>query len=248
MKRAAAQVGVLFLLMSAAMGAFQLRAKVIHESSSGPAAAAPQPESTSVLVGNALIGVDHLGRVLLAVDTQPTDGTVDRYVLYTGANRLAPQWGRRLSNVVLFLSDRRVRVLSAQSKFAAELALDGAPTLGPYPPTFEVFADTNGGEIAHGGSVGNVQWADLDVSQLYAGWPESFYYDSLAPETKCNDADCISGGQGARSCTITSCAPGFPGCGVTCNASAGFFACCKCEVALASCRCRYCDPVFEICD
>lgn len=203
-------------------------------------------DSATVLVGDALVGVDQLGRVLVAVDSVPTDGLADTCFLYTGRERLAGPWSRQLSHaMVVHKSEGTLSVEAAPPDFVLSVAVVGAePQVLHYTPGAEVFEDEEGLELAFmnagpsgGASLDQMSHEDLET------WPESFWYDLLDPASgPCpDDSDCTGGGNPSTGCEIT-CLFGQQ-CGTTCPQDT--YSCCKClagGLGGPSCRCRPCIP------
>jgi hypothetical protein len=72
----------------------------------------------------ALIGVDLLGRVVMALDFN-RDGVIDKAMLFTAAERLSGPWSLMLESATVISSAGGVRVLADDGAFAAALATEG---------------------------------------------------------------------------------------------------------------------------
>lgn len=193
-------------------------------------------DNAEVFVGDVLVGVDHLGRVLLAVDKQPLDGRVDHCFLFTATDRLEGTWSRRIKARVI----QRADSLSVRSPFfVVSLALtDGAPQKIGHGPRSEVFEQYDGVEITrlNAGPEGGAQLESMVVEDL-STWPEAFWYDVHDPESCVGGNSCISGGPGSSSCSLTLH-------GVSCNVACtgNTFACCsETPQGGVSCRCIPCE-------
>lgn len=199
------------------------------------------PDHAEVYYGDAVAGVDELGRVMIALETTPFDGIVDQFFLFTANDRLTPVWWEHLDDVTVVYKNKTLLLTTTPPDFVMSLAVDGAqaPHRGT-PPGAEVFQVEGGVELAalrNGvdgveGSVHDHIWADLE------SWPESFWYDTLDPASDCVQTSCQAGGEGSRSCGV-ECGP-ENACQTGCRA--GYFACCNCPTFLrASCRCVRCN-------
>ena len=187
------------------------------------------------------MGVDDLGRVLVAVDEQPIDGFVDRYFLFTAEYRLTQPWSQRLENARLVYESDSLSVRSTPPDFEVLLALSGSePRHAGHPPHIEVFIERSGLELGifDPDPFESVLLSSLAVEDLWT-WPPAFWYDVLDPESgRCfPDSDCVTGGFGEHSCSYTV---GNITCSVSCNSD--YYACCQ-EHPLGGqprCRCRLC--------
>jgi len=192
-----------------------------------------------VLVGDVLVGVDPLGRVLIAVDQLPADGLADQCFLFTSAERLEGPWSERFDLARVTVSEGSLTIKNAPATHAISLAVIGSDPLPlGVPPHAVSLSHHDGLELSKmragplgGGSMNSMSILDLST------WPEAFWYDLLAPESgPCpDDSDCIAGGQGSTSCSLTI----STSCSVTCTGDN--YACCK-ETPLGGvlCRCRPC--------
>lgn len=200
---------------------------------------AAQDDSARVIVGDVLVGVDALGRVLVAVDSMPTDGLADTCFIYTASERLSGPWSRMLSNArVVHKKEGSLSIEAAPPDFVVLLSTGGAepPDTG-HPPESEVFEVEGGLELAvmEAGPSGGAPLLSMRHDDLET-WPEGFWYDLLDPASgPCpDDSDCTAGGQGTSSCSIDC---GIVGCSVTCW-NQDEYSCCKCLFLM--CRCRPC--------
>lgn len=212
---------------------------------------ASPPREGSMIVGQALVGVDELGRVAIAVDSVPTDGRADHCFLYTARQRLEGPWSKRFDKVQLFYNDNgALTLLSADRSFLLRVAVRELIEI-PHPDFTERFQNVGGFELTHFGGAGPgnrlEEMSHADIST----WPGGFWYDLLAPESGClPDVDCQSGGVGATSCS-QNCGGSFGSCSVTCGSDS--YACCKCQFLIGdpedpsddsvfpTCRCRPCS-------
>ncbi len=194
-------------------------------------------EAGEVIPGDVLVGVDHLGRVLVAVDQKPSDGLVDHCFLFTSEERLGGPWSRRVEGRVVVTVDS----LSVRSPFVVvSVALIGTDPRPPhYPPGAEVFIDHNGLELSRidAPPTGGAPLDGMDIEDL-STWPEAFWYDVHDPASCVGGGNCISGGPGSTSCSLTL---GPVSCSVTCTGDT--FACCS-ETSTGGVRCR-CVPCSE---
>ncbi len=217
--------------------------------SASPAAA--QGQNALVITGDALFGVDELGRVLLAVDGVPVDGVADHCFLFTATERLAGgPWSERVSNAVVVYNDAgSLSLRDSPPSHLVSLALEAVEPPGiKQPPFAEVLAAHEGIELVKldVGEEGGALLDDMDIADL-STWPEPFWYDLLDPASgPCSDdSDCQAGGMGASSCSIGGCGPlQTQSCNVTCGLDT--YACCKClglaQAFRPQCRCL---PCFE---
>ncbi len=213
-----------------------------------PAANAAVEDSASVITGEALYGVDELGRFLVAVDSHPLDGLADTCLLFTASERVAGgPWSRRAQVRVVHKDDGTLSLRESPPFFVVSLALSGIdPPAQGNPPQAEEFALHDGLELValHAGPAGGAALDQMDIGHL-ATWPEAFWYDYHDPASaQCpSDHDCSAGGEGACACSI-GCGAGLS-CSVNCSPSScpeSQFACCKCLMFGSSCRCRQCIP------
>lgn len=196
--------------------------------------------------GDAVFGVDHLGRVLIAIDLKPTDGLVDRCLLFTAAERLSGPWERRSENVQVLVKGDSVSLRETPPFFALSLAVeDGRAQDFEVPPTAEVFSSHGGVELVSVETdAPSVSLEAMDVFEL-ATWPEIFWYDFHDPGSVVNscdgsDPDCVAGGPGSTQCGISCNTEGAnAGCEVSCGSGQFKYACCACE-PIVFCRCRPC--------
>lgn len=210
-----------------------------------PAPGNPPIDSATVLRGDAVVGVDSLGRVLVAVDASQSDDLVDYFALFTASDRLTGPWSRHLEQAAIVVHGRRLTLVSPRSSFAMSLALKGSDRPGENPQgPFEVFLNHDGIELVQFPGESSVRLADLTAADIHSGWPDAFYYDVLSPDTKCPpDDDCSAGSCPSTGCGIAGC-PNIPtGCNVACSGYT--YSCCKClsgSQMYAVCRCRVCPP------
>lgn len=204
-----------------------------------------------VIEGDVLVGVDDLGRVLIAADEQPLDGRTDYYFLFTDRERIGGgPWSERGFGQVLISNDSEsLRLVLPTRQLWVSLAVEGRePVRGGEPPPFTVIQLQEGIELVNldAESAEGAALDSLDVADL-STWPQSFVYDLLDPASGpcADDSTCTAGGQGSTGCSIGGC-PGTPH---SCSASCGEdqFACCKCWPGspifgggYASCRCLPC--------
>lgn len=185
--------------------------------------------------GAVLVGVDALGRVLIAMDIRPTDGLADLCFLFTAESRLAGPWSRRAEGAHAIIKHDRLTLVAPD--LHVSLALKGTPDSSPAAAAQGAFVNHDGVELARVPAPGPaISMAALRVEDLESGWPEPFEYDILAPETSCG-LTCPSGGDGATSCSIGGCTKVPTSCSVSCGGA--FIACCNCN-PWAQCRCVKC--------
>ncbi len=211
-------------------------------------------DSARVEFGDVVVGVDELGRVLVALDSAAdSDDKVDEFFLFTGEDRLEPTWWEHVDDAVVTVKDRSLKVVGPDARFVVLLTVrnpKGASGSGngegpgQAPPGAFVFRATNGLELA---MVTNSPLFGIDhgvhdhVWDQLQSWPESFWYDYHDPASgQCvNGDDCDAGGEGANACSVTCSV--FSGCEVSCG-NPDDFACCKCFFFFFTCRCRPCIP------
>ena len=198
-------------------------------------------ETVRHIRGDALVGVDSLGRVLIAVDQQPADGFVDFFFLFTAPGRYAGPWSERIKKAEIVAGERGLVLRSTPPFFVVSLAIGPEDVQSPkHPPFAEVFEAHEGVELitVPDGSR-TFALASVDINDLWT-WPEFFAYDLLNPASCTNDFDCQSGGSSSPSCGIFGCPQPPTGCSISCNYPTTF-ACCKCtQAGDAMCRCRGC--------
>jgi len=202
-------------------------------------------DRADILIGDALIGINDIGSIVMAVDKRPRDGTVDEFYAFVASVRLNDLLDKRLRNAVITVKDRKLHVLAARDRFVAQLQLqdvtDPMPTL---PRRVEQFVNGDGVQLARYYANPNepVRLATLEVSDKYSGWPEAAFYDVHDPGTSqdCNFVgSCAAGGPGSPSCNVSGCLGHPSGCSTSCQAPL-FFACCGCGPNGALCRCIKC--------
>jgi len=139
--------------------------------------------SVEFVRGEALIGIDALGRVLIAVDSaNKKDSHADYFFLFTAEHRLTDAWSRRLPDAVIESRHGSLFVSSNASKFAAHFVLiDSIPPDRDIPSGFEYFTEERGVEIVRvpGESGPGPEMPSLTVDNINAGWPEMFGGDLL---------------------------------------------------------------------
>jgi hypothetical protein len=198
------------------------------------------------------VGVDALGRVLLAVDLD-RDGLAEELVLFTPRQRLEGPWSRLVPAVEYEATRGTLRVEAADRSLAIALSVAPAPL-----PRFKhkpaagalVVEQPEGNELATSRPGDNMrQPIESYDHALIESWPESFRHDLVMPGTH-TPSTCIN--------CIGKCQRGgcyAPDCGHTCNGiitddrcsigcNAFAFACCNCTngifFPIASCRCIPC--------
>ncbi len=132
--------------------------------------------------GDVLLGVDPLGRVLIAVDEAPRDGRADSFFLFTAEYRLGDAVSRLLPDAEVESRHGSLFVTSRGSKFAAHFVLrDVTPRDRAIPSNFEYFANEHGTEIVRVPREAGLQvpMSSLTLNNMRSGWPEMFEDDLL---------------------------------------------------------------------
>jgi hypothetical protein len=195
---------------------------------------------------HAIIGVDILGRVLVAIDAD-RDSYIDDFVLFTDKERLKGPWSRDLQRASIVSNKGALMIEARDKSILLSLAVEGA----------EPFRNSRGKQnesaiVRHGGIELVRQRAPQEAGrqlmssfsyEIVASWPESFHEDLLRPRTaidpcvNCEGAECTQGGCGANACSITQ---SSGACQVSCSAT-NKFACCRAGfISLPTCRCILC--------
>jgi hypothetical protein len=148
------------------------------------------PDGATHMRGDAVAGVDSLGRALIAVDKEPVDGFAYHYILFTAENRLAPSWSRYLEEVQILFKNHRVTLVSRKSAFAMSLTLlkesGKREKEKPIPSAkgLETYRNRDGIELAQyyngDDEPGSVPMAGLSAEDVHSGWPPAMYDDLLA--------------------------------------------------------------------
>lgn len=218
---------------------------VVLLGSASESPSAPGADSAELFRGAALVGVDSLGRVLLAFDKAPTDGFVDMCFLYTADYRLQDPWSRRIRKAELLVKKDSLRLVSEDLvvSLAIKNTADGRRTASLNDGRDRhAFSEDDGMEsIRSTPKSPSVRLAQMTIEDMNSGWPPDFAYDLLDPGTsgeQCVDADCQAGGIGSVSCSISCVNVTPPSCSASCSQPL-FFACCRCD-PWAKCSCRKC--------
>ncbi len=204
-------------------------------------------DSAESLHGTVLVGVDPLGRVLVALDKVPMDGKADHCFLFTGTERIEfGAWSERgMASLVHKPDSLTISIPSEQ--LHVRLSMVSSEQAPHVPGGFEELVFDEGVELArlNASVMGGALLDEMDV-EILETWPEAFWYDLLDPASGpcAPDNDCQAGGQGSSACSISGCGIiNTQGCSTTCEE--GSYACCLCmnmQANPARCRCRPCVP------
>lgn len=207
-----------------------------------------------------LVGVDALGRVLIAIDSD-NNGLADRCRLLTASTRLEGPWSKRLVNAKVKEWNGAILIESAESGFAMTIAVEDARLPRPsgnIRRKGEVFEVEDAWELSRVDA--QVQTTPLDSMDhsVIETWPENFWYDLLSPDSifsNCTEISetCQAGGLGADGCGVGNNTHG-EGCNVngckrtlaTGQTVTTYFACCNAATLTqgSSCRCTSCYSVI----
>lgn len=202
----------------------------------------------------ALVGVDALGRVLMAIDYDRNE-TADELVLFTARQRLDGPWSELVRSASIDGTSGTLRFEARDRSVAIALAVYPAdlPKLKGKGAAFKRVIQQSGGhelvrnrpDQAYGRLLSSFDHNLID------SWPESFRDDLVVPGTtapiscyNCDYTTCRIGG-----CHSAGCGMDCTGlivndhCSITCN-TARSFGCCNCTNGIifpvASCRCVAC--------
>ncbi|HVY82685.1 MAG TPA: hypothetical protein VG994_16960 [Steroidobacteraceae bacterium] len=147
----------------------------------------------------ALVGVDILGRVAIAIDSD-RDTFVDEYLLFTDQTRLTGPWSAVLDVATVFRTSGSVRVEASDRSLGIALAVEDAslPELSLNKRKFaKTVVRSSGVALVRVPAAGEATpFAGLDYNSIQT-WPASFQQDTLAPTTtgcSCENAGSDSGG------------------------------------------------------
>jgi hypothetical protein len=209
---------------------------------------------------SALVGVDSLGRVLMALDYD-RDEIVEELVLFTPRERLEGPWSELVRSAEVENTSGTLRLEAHDGSVAIALAVYPAdlPTFRRKAAAFKrVIQENRGNELVRNSldpAFGR-HLSSFDHT-LIETWPESFRDDLVVPGTTLSTCyNCISAKCKIGGCSSAGCSLECPGivvngvCGITCNTMQSF-ACCNCTNGLVfpigSCRCiackRYPGPI-----
>jgi len=202
---------------------------------------------------SANVGVDALGRALLAVDLD-RDGMADELVLFTPRQRLEGPWSQLVPVAEYETTRGTLRFEASDRSLAISLAVEPAD-----PPAFRletrpqarIVQEAHGSELAISRPGAEVRrYVESYDHTLIETWPESFRDDLVVPGTSgatclnCSGTPCQTGG-----CYASGCERKCSGivanhqCGISCNIQRAF-ACCNCTngilTPIADCRCVAC--------
>jgi hypothetical protein len=208
---------------------------------------------------SALVGVDALGRVLMAIDYD-RDEIVEEVVLFTGRERLEGPWGELIRSAEIEVTTGTLRFEARDRSIAIALAVHPAelPTLKGKRAAFKRLIEQSGGHELVRNSIAPEYGRHMSSFDhaLIDSWPESFRDDLIVPGTgivlddcfNCGTADCQVGG-----CLGASCSKHCSGivvndaCSIGCNPDRAF-PCCNCTngifFPIASCRCIACRKLI----
>lgn len=128
----------------------------------------------------ALVGVDALGRIAIAVDYEP-DGYADAAMLLTSSARLDGPWSRLLTDATIKIKNGSVQITSMAEKYAMSLAvkLAAQPAVPGWAQEITVQSDMLEFESS---SYGDRETPFASIShEDVLSWPDHFSYDSLDP-------------------------------------------------------------------
>jgi hypothetical protein len=201
----------------------------------------------------ALVGVDPLGRVLIALD-YGQDDIVDELVLFTPRERLKGPWSELIRTAEVESTAGTFRLEAHDRSTAILLAVNPAdvPELKHKGRHYRRLIERKGHELVRN-SVDTAYGRRLSSYDhtLLETWPESFREDMVIPQTtyppncwNCGNTPCQTGG-----CFTQQCQEFCTGlivndkCQIGCEPGASF-ACCNCTnmpfFPIARCRCVPC--------
>lgn len=138
---------------------------------------------------NVLVGVDVLGRVAIAVDTDQDD-LAERILMFTGQDRLKGPWSRLLKDASVTIQRGTFLVTSRQDSFGMSLAVSVADL--PALPRWATdnFRQDNGRELVQlFDELGAVTLTGLDHNSIQS-WPEALWTDLLASSSRATPNGC----------------------------------------------------------
>jgi hypothetical protein len=126
---------------------------------------------------HALLGVDPLGRVIIAIDADQ-DGRADQMLLFTHKVRLEGPWSKRLRDAHVEIGQTGVIITSRAESYALSLATSDAHTPRVPPWATNTFIRSGGIELARYWGWGDkgFSMAALDHGAL-GTWPWQFNDD-----------------------------------------------------------------------
>lgn len=203
---------------------------------------------------SALVGVDSLGRVLVALDLD-RDDFVEEVVLFTPRERLKGPWSELVRDAELEQTAGTLRLEARDRSVALALAVNpaDAPKLRRAARAYRRAIEQDRGEELARNGVDPAYGRRLSSYDhtLIETWPESFREDLVVPGTtgpttcfNCGTTDCTVGGCYSIGCNI-DCKGLIANdtCGIACNAAQSF-GCCNCTngpfFPIGSCRCIPC--------
>jgi hypothetical protein len=132
---------------------------------------------------HALVGVDPLGRVAIAIDSDK-DGRAEQLLLFTDKGRLDGTWSKRLDDASVEIRRGAVLVTSGAESYAISLAVSTADT--PPVPAWatERLIRTDGIELARLEDERGIAYMAALDHDLLSSWPKQFETDLLAPGPK----------------------------------------------------------------
>jgi hypothetical protein len=128
---------------------------------------------------NTLVGVDVLGRIAIAVDTDG-DGVGEHVVLYTDQERIPGPWSRQLRNANVTLNKGSVLITSREDAFALAVAVSVADL--PVAPRWarNTVTRSGGRELVRlFDDKAFVSLSSLDYSSILS-WPSTLHDDLIA--------------------------------------------------------------------
>lgn len=177
------------------------------------------PKSVEIKHGDALVGVDALGRVLVAFDDKAkgsTDGLVDIWYLFTATERLDGPWSKFLQDAKVTTSEGLLTVAGSHHSFILQVHVESKPLKEIKGEKYaEVYKSLNGLELVTlPDESSDTTMSSVDFTDIYTQ-PEPLWYDTLNAKysaticTPSTFAECsaegTSGGLGSPGC-----GPGFP--------------------------------------
>jgi hypothetical protein len=213
-----------------------------HDPAESARSATSKPQSFDA--ARVLVGVDVLGRVVVAVDSD-RDGVANTYVKFTDEKRLEGPWSRLLERADVVTTRGTLRIQAHDESLGVALSVSGAETPRLWKPKRfrRTLVSSTGVEFIRTTDAKPAALSALDVNSVHT-WPEGFWHDTLAPGTlssvcNCDSAGCSSGGCGAAHCALSD--VDRTGCEVQCASPRYFFACCTRRFLRTSeCKCvRY---------
>jgi hypothetical protein len=203
--------------------------------------------------GNLKIGVDALGRFVVAVDSTK-DGISDQLILFTDQDRLTGPWSKDLRDATIVGKKGSILISSKRDSYGVSLAVSVAEPDAVPSWAQNSFIRSKGRELVRSWGEAGVAMAALDYGQIES-WPKLFWDDLHDNRTQghcgggqgqcCDTTGCISGGNPSMSCTIGGCGSAPTSCSVSgcTGTNPDSFSCCNCEgppAGAAGCRCKQC--------